>query len=175
VASRVPEVDRAAASRAAVAARRARAAVKNDVAMRVRSPLDVARAGWDDPHSPEATMRVRELIGALPGMGPVRTARVLEQLGIDETELITVATATTGRQLAASGLGAVDLDRHLEHASVAVASGGIGPAGDHPERGGHHRQHQRDDHDRDHHLHHVEAAVACPPNVLHQSMNVRSM
>lgn len=88
MASRVPEVDRAAASRAAVAARRARAAVKRDVALRVRSPLDVATSAWDDPTSAEASLRVRELIGALPGMGPVRTARILEQLGIAESKRV---------------------------------------------------------------------------------------
>lgn len=87
-AARVPEVDRAAASRAAVAARQARAAVKNDLAIRVRSPLDVARAAWKEPRSPEATLRVKELIGALPGMGPVRTLRVLDQLSIAESKRV---------------------------------------------------------------------------------------
>lgn len=88
MASRVPDVDRVAASRAAVAARRARAAVKNDLAIRVRSPLDVARAAWSEPTGAEATLRVRELIGALPGMGPVRTAKVLQQLGIAESKRV---------------------------------------------------------------------------------------
>src|SRR5690606_4828906 len=88
MASRVPDVDRVAASRAAVAARRARAAVKDDLAIRVRSPLDVARAAWSEPASAEAGLRVRELIGALPGMGPVRTAKVLQQLGIAESKRV---------------------------------------------------------------------------------------
>ena len=42
-----PEVDRVAASRAAVAARRARAAVKADVASGARSPLDVLREAFE--------------------------------------------------------------------------------------------------------------------------------
>ena len=47
VTSAPPEVDRVAASRAAVAARRARAAVKHDIATGARSPLDVLRAAFE--------------------------------------------------------------------------------------------------------------------------------
>lgn len=77
-----PEVDRAAASRAAVAARRARAAVKADVAGRVRSALDVAETAWRDPDSTEASLRLRELLTSVPTLGPARADRVLERLGI---------------------------------------------------------------------------------------------
>lgn len=78
-----PEVDRAAGSRAAVAARRARAAVKRDIATRSRSALDVAESAWaGDTASPEATLRVADLLRAVPGIGPTRSARVLESLGI---------------------------------------------------------------------------------------------
>lgn len=87
-AAHLPEVDRVAASQAAVAARQARAAVKNDLAIRVRSPLDVARAAWNEPGSAEGTLRVKELIGSLPGMGPIRTSRVLEQLHIAESKRV---------------------------------------------------------------------------------------
>lgn len=78
-----PEVDRAAASRAAVAARRARAAVKHDIAMRARRAIDVAEAAWTgEPSGVEAGMRVRELLLSIPGFGPVKTDRLLAELGI---------------------------------------------------------------------------------------------
>ena len=53
VTSAPPEVDRVAASRAAVAARRARAAVKHDIAAGARSPLDVLRAAYEEPEGVE--------------------------------------------------------------------------------------------------------------------------
>jgi len=88
-----PEVDRAAASRAAVAARRARAAVKHDIATHRRTPLEVAETAWlpapsDAAPAPEATLRVRELLGSIPGLGPIRVARVMEQLGIAESKRV---------------------------------------------------------------------------------------
>lgn len=78
-----PDVDRVAAARAAVAARRARAAVKRSVADRERRALDVAESAWaGDPTSPEATLRVRELLMSIPSLGPTRADRVMVQLGI---------------------------------------------------------------------------------------------
>ncbi len=83
-----PEVDRVAASRAAIAARRARAAVKKAVAERSRSALEVAEAAWSDPTSPEGTLRVRELLGSIPGLGPTRVARIMAQLGIADSKRV---------------------------------------------------------------------------------------
>lgn len=78
-----PDVDRIAASKAAVAARRARAAVKNAIGNRERAALEVAETGWsDDTAHAEASLRVRELLGSIPGLGPTRVARIMEQLGI---------------------------------------------------------------------------------------------
>ncbi|TPW71031.1 guanylate kinase [Schumannella sp. 10F1B-5-1] len=79
-----PEVDRVAAAQAAVAARRARAVVKKDVAERRRTPLSVAEAAWSggDPRSPESSMRVRELLTSIPGVGPLRADRAMAELGI---------------------------------------------------------------------------------------------
>ena len=78
-----PEVDRAAGSRAAVAARRARAEVKRQIAARERTALDVAQSAWDgDPTAPEATLRVSELLKSVPTLGPTRTERVMAELGI---------------------------------------------------------------------------------------------
>jgi guanylate kinase len=78
-----PDVDRVAAARAAVAARRARAAVKLSVANRDRKALDVAESAWaGDPTNPEATLRVRELLMSIPSLGPTRADKAMDQLGI---------------------------------------------------------------------------------------------
>ncbi len=83
-----PAVDRIAASRAAVAARRARAEVKRAVAEHRRSPVDVLEAGWSSPGSAEATLRVRELVASVPGLGPVRSSKILAELGISESKRV---------------------------------------------------------------------------------------
>ena len=78
-----PDVDRVAAARAAVAARRARALVKQAVANRDRKALDVAESAWaGDPTNPEATLRVRELLMSIPSLGPTRADKAMDQLGI---------------------------------------------------------------------------------------------
>ncbi|MEO6117262.1 MAG: guanylate kinase, partial [Pseudolysinimonas sp.] len=78
-----PDVDRVAAARAAVAARRARAGVKQAVANRDRTALDVAESAWaGEPTNPEATLRVRELLMSIPSLGPTRADKAMEQLGI---------------------------------------------------------------------------------------------
>jgi guanylate kinase len=81
-----PEVDRVAASRAAVAARRARAAVKHAVASRTRSARGVLDTAWTEPDSPEAGLRVRELLTSVPTLGPTRTAKVMRELAIAESK-----------------------------------------------------------------------------------------
>ena len=81
-----PDVDRAAAGRAAVAARQARAAIKAAVAAGERDPLAVAEAAWREPDGAEARLRVRELLGSLRGLGPKRVAGVMAQLGIAEVK-----------------------------------------------------------------------------------------
>jgi len=84
----MPEVDRTAASRAAVQARRARAAVKLAVREGRRTPLDVAEVAWRDASSAEAGLRVPELLQSLPGLGPARVAGVLAGLGISEVKRV---------------------------------------------------------------------------------------
>jgi guanylate kinase len=84
----MPEVDRAAAGRAAIAARRARAAVKDTVHRRERRALDVAETAWADPASPEGTLRVRELLTSIPGIGPLRVARIMEELAIADAKRV---------------------------------------------------------------------------------------
>lgn len=83
-----PAVDRIAASKAAVEARRARAAIKNSVAERTRSTLDVLDRGWALPESAEAGLRVRELLASIPGIGAIRTSRILHDLGISESKKV---------------------------------------------------------------------------------------
>lgn len=83
-----PEVDRAAAGRAAIAARRARATVKHQIAARERTALAVAQSGWTDAESAEATLRVTELLGSVPSLGPTRTARVMQELEISDKKRV---------------------------------------------------------------------------------------
>lgn len=87
---RPPEVDRAAASRAAIVARRARAEVKRAIAAGERTPLEVAEAAWsgEDPTGPEATMRVRDLLRSIPGIGPMRADELLQRLQISPSKRV---------------------------------------------------------------------------------------
>jgi len=82
------DVDRVAAAQAAIAARRARAAVKHDVASRARSALDVAQVGWSRPDSPEAGLRVTELLTSVPTLGPTRVGRVMAELEISDKKRV---------------------------------------------------------------------------------------
>jgi len=81
-ARRPPEVDRAAASRRAVAARRERAALKRDVAMRVIPPQELLRRALDEPHSAAGTLRVTEFLTSLPAIGAGKRDRILADLQI---------------------------------------------------------------------------------------------
>lgn len=84
-----PEVDRIAGSRAAVAARRARAEVKRQIAARERSALDVAESAWTGERTaPEATLRVSELLRSIPSLGPTRAERVMRDLGIADAKRV---------------------------------------------------------------------------------------
>ncbi|MET0296174.1 MAG: guanylate kinase [Microbacterium sp.] len=77
-----PEVDRAAASRRAVAARRTRAALKKDVAMRVITPQELLRRALAEPESPAGAMRVTEFLTSIPAIGEGKRDRILAELGI---------------------------------------------------------------------------------------------
>ncbi len=79
---RPPEVDRVAASRRAVAARRERAALKHDVGMRVITPQELLRRAQENPDSPAAAMRITEYLTALPAIGESKRDRILADLGI---------------------------------------------------------------------------------------------
>lgn len=77
-----PEVDRRAASAAAIAARRARAEVKREVASGRRPATAVLAAAQAEPLGVEGRMRVSDLLRAVPALGVVKTPRVMEQLQI---------------------------------------------------------------------------------------------
>ncbi len=77
-----PEVDRAAASRKAVEARRARASLKRDLTTRVLTGQEVVRRAAADPSSPAGTLRVPDFLTALPAIGESKRDRILTQLGI---------------------------------------------------------------------------------------------
>lgn len=77
-----PDVDRVAASRRAVAARRERAALKKDVAMRVITPQELLRRALAEPNSPAGAMRVTEFLTSIPAIGEGKRDRILHDLGI---------------------------------------------------------------------------------------------
>ena len=72
------------ALRAAVAARRSRAAFKEEI--------KVGKKSWKDAFSAQdesiKKMRVRELIESLPGVGEVRARNILERAGISPTRRV---------------------------------------------------------------------------------------
>lgn len=78
----VPEVDRAAAARRAVERRRARAALKRDLAMRVVMPQVVAAEAFADADSVAGSMRITDFLLALPAIGVGKRDRILEDLDI---------------------------------------------------------------------------------------------
>lgn len=79
---RPPQVDRIAASRRAVAARRERAALKRDVAMRVITPQELLRRALADPDSAAGAMRITEFLTSIPAIGEGKRDRILRRLEI---------------------------------------------------------------------------------------------
>ena len=81
-----PDVDRVAASRAAVAARRARATVKSAIAAGSLSPLDVLREAFEGPEGVEGRLRVTEFLTSIPAIGQTKSARIMEELEISPSK-----------------------------------------------------------------------------------------
>lgn len=77
-----PDVDRVAASRRAVAARRERAALKHDVTMRVITPQELLARAQAAPESPAGAMRITDFLTALPAIGRGKRDRILTELEI---------------------------------------------------------------------------------------------
>ncbi|MFL1999106.1 guanylate kinase [Microbacterium sp. A1-JK] len=99
-APRPPEVDRVAASRRAVAARRARAALKRDVATRVISPQELLRRALADPESAAGAMRVTDFLTAIPAIGEGKRDRILADLSISPVKRLGGLGARQRRALA---------------------------------------------------------------------------
>lgn len=81
----MPKVDRAAANRAAIAARRARAELKERLRSGELSPLRVlrkAREAGSSSTDPAATLRVTDFLHTFPSFGEVKTQRTLDELTI---------------------------------------------------------------------------------------------
>jgi len=76
------DVDRVAAAQRAVERRRARASLKRDLAMRVRSGQSVLEEARADADSAAATLRVPDFLAALPAIGAGKRDRILESLQI---------------------------------------------------------------------------------------------
>lgn len=77
----MPEVDRVAANRAAIEARRARALLKQRLRSGELSPLK-ALSDSQDQRSPAATLRVTEFLQTFPAVGEVKAAKLLDELQI---------------------------------------------------------------------------------------------
>lgn len=97
----VPEVDRVAASRRAIAARRARAALKRDVSTRVITPQELLRRALADPASPAGTMRVTDFLTSIPAIGAGKRDRILAQLAISPVKRLGGLGARQRHDLAA--------------------------------------------------------------------------
>lgn len=81
-----PPVDRVAASRAAVAARRARAEVKRAIASGERTPLQVLDASAEPANGAEHSLRVTNFLLAIPHIGTTKMNRILEDLAISPSK-----------------------------------------------------------------------------------------
>ena len=81
-----PEVDRVAASRAAVDARRKRAEVKNRIATGAVSALTVLDDAFADPDGVAGRMRATDFLLSVPAIGRTKLARILEDLKISPSK-----------------------------------------------------------------------------------------
>jgi guanylate kinase len=79
----MPEVDRIAANRKAIAARRARAALKQRLRNGEISPLRVLEQSLV-PGTPSATLRITDFLLSFPAIGVVKAERVREELDISD-------------------------------------------------------------------------------------------
>lgn len=79
----MPTVDRAAASRAAVAARQARAELKRKLRSGETTPLRVLEQSLV-PGSPASTLRITDFLLSFPAIGEVKADRVRRDLGISD-------------------------------------------------------------------------------------------
>jgi len=112
---KLPDVDRGAAGRVAVAARQARSALKAAVRTGERTAVDVLEVGISDANSVEAGLRVRELLTSIRGFGPVRLERALTELEISPKKRL-------------GSLGAVQRSRLREFLEARLSQRGGSPS-----------------------------------------------
>lgn len=106
----MPEVDRVAANRAAIEARRARALVKQRLRSGELSPLK-AIADAETGESAAATLRVTEFLQTFPAVGEIKAARLLDELQISPRKRL-------------GGLGVHQRERLIEFTRSRVGAGG---------------------------------------------------
>lgn len=94
----MPEVDRAAASRAAVAMRRDRAALKGALRSGARTHREVLVTAMEGDDDVAASLRVTEFLLTLPFVGQAKLERIMAGLAISERKRL----GGLGRQQAAS-------------------------------------------------------------------------
>lgn len=78
----MPEVDRAAASRAAVAMRRERALLKDDLRRGRRPHQQTLLAAMNREDEAAQSLRVTEFLLTLPFVGEAKLERIMDELGI---------------------------------------------------------------------------------------------
>lgn len=105
----MPEVDRVAANRAAIEARRARALVKQRLRSGELSPLK-AIAEAETGESAAATLRVTEFLQTFPAVGEIKAARLLDELQISPRKRL-------------GGLGVHQRERLIEFTRSRVGAG----------------------------------------------------
>lgn len=110
----MPEVDRVAANRAAIAARRARAELKRRLREGELSPLRALEESLSTA-APAASLRVTEFLQTFPSFGEVKTQRALEQLGISPRKRL-------------GGLGAQQRGRLEAFVRERIGAPGSGPS-----------------------------------------------
>lgn len=79
---KMPQVDRAAASRAAVAMRRDRAVLKEDLRCGRISHQQILVSAMNKENPAAQSLRVTEFLLTLPFVGEAKLARILDELGI---------------------------------------------------------------------------------------------
>ncbi|MEB4616251.1 guanylate kinase [Leucobacter sp. M11] len=109
----MPEVDRAAANRAAVAARRARAELKDKLRSGEITPLRALELSLDRD-SAAASLRITDFLLSLPAIGAVKAPKILERLGISDRKRL-------------GGLGRQQRVRLEEFIRERFQMGGAGP------------------------------------------------
>lgn len=122
----LPVVDREAGTQAAIAARRARAAIKQSLRDGSRSPLDVMAVAHADRTSPEASLRMTDFLMCLRAIGVTKVPIVLERLGISPRKRLGFLGQRQHHvlyQWLLERAGKVDVPRSLQPVVLAGPSG----------------------------------------------------